>query len=237
MREPTNKLVIPELLTVLKRTRLGRFKLRLLAEEKRGYEEVIASMLERDRGARFLDLGFGDWRLGTKLVKKVKPKEVFGIDIDIRFPDVGERKSIQGDLNNPFPVDDEGFDVIIASQIIEHLWNTDRFLREIHRVLKPTGYAIISTPNLASWHNVGYLLFGRQPEPCSVSDEMDRFEGPAHRRLFTVPGLTKVLKFHGFRLDVVKGSGYHPFPLPIARLICLMDRSHPTTINFKVRKI
>ena len=236
MQEPTGKLITPELLTVLRRTPLGRFKLRLLAEEKRGYEEVVESLLEWNEDARFLDLGFGDWRLGSKLVKKVGAREVFGIDIDIRFPDVGGRKSIQGDLNNPFPVEDEGFDVIIASQIIEHLWNTDGFLREIHRVLKPAGYAIISTPNLASWHNIVYLLFGRQPEPASVSDEMDRFEGPAHRRLFTAPGLTKVLKYHGFRIERMVGSGYHPFPLPLARLICLFDKRHPTTINLKVRK-
>jgi SAM-dependent methyltransferase len=61
------------------------------------------------------------------------------------------------------PMPDHTYDVIIAGEIIEHLVDTDSFAQEIHRVLKPGGYAIITTPNLASWYNRVRLLRGLPP--------------------------------------------------------------------------
>ena len=40
----------------------------------------------------------------------------------------------------------ESFDVVIASEVVEHLWQPQSFLNEAHRVLKPYGYLIIETP-------------------------------------------------------------------------------------------
>jgi 2-polyprenyl-3-methyl-5-hydroxy-6-metoxy-1,4-benzoquinol methylase len=40
----------------------------------------------------------------------------------------------------------ESFDLIIASEVVEHLWEPKSFLNEAHRVLKPSGYMIIETP-------------------------------------------------------------------------------------------
>jgi SAM-dependent methyltransferase len=46
---------------------------------------------------------------------------------------------------SPFAAD--MFDVVITFQVIEHIGDDMRFLQEIHRVLKPGGLAIITTPN------------------------------------------------------------------------------------------
>ncbi len=43
---------------------------------------------------------------------------------------------------------DDRFDFIVSFQVIEHIPNDDLFVREIHRVLKPGGKAIITTPNI-----------------------------------------------------------------------------------------
>ena len=40
----------------------------------------------------------------------------------------------------------ESFDLVIASEVVEHLWQPLSFLNEAHRVLKPSGYLIIETP-------------------------------------------------------------------------------------------
>jgi len=233
VKEPSDLLVASKLRDRLNRTLFGRIKLWLLTEEKRGYEKAIVDLMEYNRFGILLDLGYGDGRLTTKLVERTGSVFVYGFDLGGKgVPGV---MGFKADLNNELRTKQE-WDVVVASQIIEHLWNTDGFLEEIHRVLKPTGYAIISTPNLASWHNILYLLFGKQPEPCSVSDEMDWVEGPAHRRLFTIPGLTKLLEFHGFKIEKVVPSGYHPFPGWMARFMCLIDGGHSTSINIKVRK-
>ncbi len=55
-------------------------------------------------------------------------------------------------------IEDNSFDVVVSFQVIEHIKEDDQFLQEIHRVLKPGGKALISTPNIKKtltrnpWH-------------------------------------------------------------------------------------
>ena len=55
-------------------------------------------------------------------------------------------------------IEDNAFDVVVSFQVIEHIKEDDQFLQEIHRVLKPGGKALISTPNIKKtltrnpWH-------------------------------------------------------------------------------------
>lgn len=41
---------------------------------------------------------------------------------------------------------DQTFDLIIASEMLEHLWSPQSFIDEAYRVLKPSGYLIVETP-------------------------------------------------------------------------------------------
>jgi 2-polyprenyl-3-methyl-5-hydroxy-6-metoxy-1,4-benzoquinol methylase len=50
--------------------------------------------------------------------------------------------------------------VVFAGEIIGHLFYTEEFLEELHRILKPDGTLILSTPNLVSWANPICLIFG-----------------------------------------------------------------------------
>ena len=43
---------------------------------------------------------------------------------------------------------DKSFDVVTATEVIEHLENPRLFLRDINRVLKPGGLCVLSTPNI-----------------------------------------------------------------------------------------
>jgi SAM-dependent methyltransferase len=52
------------------------------------------------------------------------------------------------------------FDVVLAMEVIEHLIDTDQFMRECHRILKDDGILIITTPNVARPYNVMQLLIG-----------------------------------------------------------------------------
>jgi SAM-dependent methyltransferase len=46
------------------------------------------------------------------------------------------------------PFGDASMDVVACFQVLEHLRRPDVALSEIHRVLKPGGYACLATPNL-----------------------------------------------------------------------------------------
>ena len=60
-------------------------------------------------------------------------------------------------------LDDNSFDSIVSFQVIEHIQDDMLFLKEIHRVLKPGGIALLTTPNRRMslsrnpWHIREYL--------------------------------------------------------------------------------
>ena len=146
---------------------------------------------------------------------------------------------ISNDLNEPLPYEDASFDVVHSNQVIEHLVKTDLFVREIRRLLRPSGYAIISTNNLASWHNIFSLVIGLQPMPCHVSDEFvigNRFDprrgeehpekGFTHLRLFSYSALRELLELHGLEVEKLVTSGYYPLPPRLADVFARIDRRH-----------
>lgn len=51
------------------------------------------------------------------------------------------------------PLPNNSFDVIVCSEVLEHIPDIDRAVREIYRIIKPSGILIVSSPN---WHS----LFG-----------------------------------------------------------------------------
>lgn len=64
----------------------------------------------------------------------------------------------------PLPgLEDNAYDVVVSFQVIEHIENDGLFLREIHRVLRPGGTAVLTTPNRRQsltrnpWHVREYL--------------------------------------------------------------------------------
>ncbi len=106
----------------------------------------------------------GDWTL--KLGARIGVVRLYGIEIVDESRQAALQKGIiakTGDLNEPFPFEDELFEIVHANQVIEHLKDTDHFIKEIWRTLKPGGYAVICTENLSSWHNIFSLVFGWQP--------------------------------------------------------------------------
>lgn len=55
-------------------------------------------------------------------------------------------KFISGNLP-PLPYPNAAFDSVVSFQVIEHIQNDELFLREIYRVLRPGGVALLTTPN------------------------------------------------------------------------------------------
>jgi len=123
------------------------------------------------------------------------------------------------------PIADGAADVVIMSELIEHLVDPDQAVAEVRRVLRPGGSLLLSTPNLAAWYNRGLLAAGIQPVFSEVSLR-GVFGRPGnvvagHLRLFTRRALTEFLAASGFRCVTVTGARYHDVPPPLG----LLDRA------------
>lgn len=108
--------------------------------------DVALRLLGASRGPA-LDLGAGRGELATRLVRRgldVTAVEAYAAQYR------GDAPLVVADLAEQWPFDDASFGIACAVEIIEHLENPRAMLRELARVVRPGGVAIVSTPNLTS---------------------------------------------------------------------------------------
>lgn len=182
-----------------------------------------------------------------------------GIEInEIRAKEARKRGIIihSTDLNQKFPIEDNSIDVIISIQTIEHLYDLDNFVSEIYRILKPEGYLVISTDNLASPHNIFALLLGDQPyngphlsrkfaighHPLNPSLQKLHKEKPymetmpSHIKVMTSRAFKQLLESYQFKITFLKGISCYPLCGKLADFLARLDRWHATLVVIKAKK-
>jgi SAM-dependent methyltransferase len=139
--------------------------------------------------------------------------------------------------HDPFPYPDASMDFILYCEVIEHLTlNPSRTLVEIHRILKPGGQVLITTPNVHRFQNIVTLL-----KQQNIYDSYSGY-GPygRHNREYAPRELVELVQGCGFEIvQLVLAEKYvHPvWQRPLRRLyrrfrdnIYLVARpAHPRT--------
>ncbi len=159
-----------------------------------------AFLLSETRAAdRVLDLGCGEGAFTAELARA--GASVIGVDVAQAAVQRARRRHPSLDfrlaaIGGPLPFEDGSFDLAWASEVIEHVADTARWLSELRRVLAPAGRVLITTPN----HGRLRLALGG----------IERFSEPLgeHLHLYTRRSLAVVLGEFGFaEVDIRSVAG------------------------------
>ena len=101
-------------------------------------------------GATVVEAGCGEG-YGGQVLADAGAALVAGLDLDlatlrhaaVAYPDVPVAAANLVAL----PLADGAVDLVVSSQVVEHLWDQDGFVRECARVLRPGGRLVVTTPN------------------------------------------------------------------------------------------
>jgi SAM-dependent methyltransferase len=160
----------------------------------------IRSYTDVSRLRSIVDVGCGDAARLFQL-RKIVPKDTECIGLDLRFqPDMIERAKkaridlVEGSESNLAQLRDGGHDLIIMSQILEHLRDPVAVLEKLRAKLAPGGLLLVETPSRAG---LDYRIFRQR--------YWGGYHLPRHFHLFTNKSLADSARRAGYRV-VKQGS-------------------------------
>ena len=167
----------------------------------------LVKELKPKNGERILDLGCGDGfylyllsRLDLKLI-------LHGLDYDQNALNSAKKnlvlnkvKLTHADLMKQLPFPDEFFDGIVMSEVMEHLPDDIKCMKEVRRILKKNGRLVLSVPHINYpffWDPVNWVL----QRSLKIHIKKGFWAGiwNQHLRLYSIENLNFVLKKSGFK--------------------------------------
>jgi SAM-dependent methyltransferase len=110
----------------------------------------------------------------------------------------GNWRFIQADLDGPFPLPSNHASAVTATQVIEHVADPSHFIVEAHRILRPGGVLVLTTPNIRYIKHIARLVvMGRGPSTSS-GEAIDGSWDDGHLHYFTHADLRLLLVKGGF---------------------------------------
>jgi 2-polyprenyl-3-methyl-5-hydroxy-6-metoxy-1,4-benzoquinol methylase len=172
--------------------------------------QPLLSLLDKNNNRCILDLGCGNGYLVNYLISL--GYNAYGTDasekgIDIARQQNPKRFFLQDVSTGELPAELQQlkFDTIISTEVIEHLYDPESFLKFCKKALEPNGELIISTP----YH--GYL----KNLTLSLFNKWDTHINPmwlgGHIKIWSANSLSKALSQTGFSVTHFKGCGRVPY--------------------------
>lgn len=169
---------------------------------RRRFEEVskIASPVK----GTILDIGCADGMFSKVILDKTKAKKLIGLDVlkssvswaNKHWASTGKMKFKVADAHK-LDFNKETFDAVFALEVLEHVHNPEKVLREIKRVLKPNGYGIFLVPSDSTlFKSIWFLWLHFYPRGWVWRE--------THIRTYRDNYLPKLCKKVGFKIEIDK---------------------------------
>ncbi|HEX8494144.1 MAG TPA: methyltransferase domain-containing protein [Pyrinomonadaceae bacterium] len=176
------------------------------------FVEEICRKLGQDE-LRILDVGCGT---GANLELLGKYGKAEGVDVSLAALDFCRARGLtnvrQGEAEK-LPYEDGSFDLVTALDVVEHLDDDVAGLREMRRVLRPGGRALLFVPAFM-------FLWG-------VQDDVSH-----HRRRYTLPGLRRILREAGYEVERATYANISFFaPIWLGRVLMRATGLRPASEN------
>jgi 2-polyprenyl-3-methyl-5-hydroxy-6-metoxy-1,4-benzoquinol methylase len=175
-------------------------------EKKLFYLENLEKIKNNKKNLKILDIACNDGQLALAFKKY---GDVMGIDINkdaVKRSIKNGIKCIHTDVYGLGKKYYSYFDVVIAGDIIEHVFNTDNFLYEIDKLLNVRGVLLLTTANIASLGRRMMLLFGQNPYTEYSTMLPNKEYNVGHIRYYTAKNIKDQLEMVGFQEVEVFGD-------------------------------
>jgi len=152
----------------------------------REYTELFKLVLSRvDEGTKVLDVGCGIGKLSRRL-RDQRKAQVTSLDFSEWACAELAKEGFETVVSSlpTIPLPDDTFDVVVATEVMEHLDSPERTVEQMVRVARPGGIVMCSVPN----------------------DTLPPHEELEHQRTFDRAGMEAMLKRHSSEFEILAGN-------------------------------
>lgn len=158
---------------------------------------------------KVLDAGCGRGFYINSLTNFDFIEEIHGVDIVDKYLKIAKKNSLDNRIKirkadiYSLPYPNNYFDVIVCSEVLEHLAWDKKALFELKRVLKPSGTLLITVPNLNFpflWDPINWILMKLFNKHINKNIWWLAGIWADHERLYTINRLESLIKSVGFSI-------------------------------------